>query len=485
MDIILGNRYTALNWARRKGKSTVFALLSFWMTFYNKFPKNSMENFTVVGCVSKENDAAKKLLAAVKQLIYDGDMRYSEVTRNTPNHIRDYFSRKLIEPTNAEQLTWNNKSNIKSFPPTKKVKGWGFSYLFIDEIAYLDPTDEEPDMFYNLTCKPTLAECGGRLSIASTPAGKSGLFYELFDPEDQRPSEFVRTWFKWDTDLGDSTEEVSYKQFVEIEKERLFRSGREALFRQEYEGDFTVTQFTFFDYDDVEKFFDNTMSAQYTWQKSPCSCGIDFGISVCATVITIKTKYMGKIITLYQREFPIGFDNNELMNPANDDSIPRLKKRYNIQWYAPEESSVSDMFVKWCKREGYPVFPYRFGGGNNGTKNTAYHTYRAMLKQGIMKCYAISKLKLEMNTLQEKQEKVNWIISKPAGGSDDSIDSEVYATIPFFEDDGGGWGGMDIPVPTDEVIKFDINSRKDRIDKENIKQQNMNGFSFQRNPFSR
>jgi len=473
IDKILENPETALNFARRLGKSTLVGLLAFWMTYFNKYPKNSMEKFTVAGIVSKEADASKKIIRAIRELIDGGDRNWSESTRGLDYHERQYFTKQLIEPNNSEQITWANKSSIHSLPPTKKVKGWGFSYLFIDEIAYLDPKDEDADSFFNLTCKPTLADCGGKLCIASTPAGKNGLFYELFDPDDKFESNICRLWFPYTIADGDTIEEVIYRQWVENEKKRLIATGKEATFRQEFMGDFTVVQNSFFSPDDIELLFDKNITSIYEWKKSPCSVGIDFGISDCLTVVTVKTKYLGNIITLYQRAFPQGFDNNELMNIGNDDSIPRLCKRYNVQWLVPEDSSVSDMFVKWCKREGYPVFAYRFSGGNLGSKNSAFHTYRAMLKQGIMKCYPIPLFKQELQGLQEKQEKVNWIISKPPGGTDDCVDSDVFATTPFFDDEGQGWHGLDSDYKEFEAKEkeesIDISSRSARVDRERLR----------------
>ena len=71
IDLCLGNlpglcngKRVAFNWARRLGKTTTWAVLSLWLTWYNLLPKNDMEKFTEVGVVSKEADAAKKLLTS-------------------------------------------------------------------------------------------------------------------------------------------------------------------------------------------------------------------------------------------------------------------------------------------------------------------------------------------------------------------------------------------------------------------------------------
>jgi len=468
IDLTLRNQMSAYNCARRLGKSTVIGLIALWETYFNLAPKNQIEDFTTVGIVSKESEASKKILRAIRDLIDKGDRNWRDITKGTPYQENNHFSKMMIEPNNSEQITWVNKSSIHSLPPTKKVKGWGFSHLFMDEIAYMDPKDEEADSFFNLTCKPTLADCGGKLTFTSTPAGKSGLYFDLFDPEDKNDIDTARIWFDW-RELGEKCDDdnaIMYKQFVLGEKKRLYGEGKEAVFRQEFMGDFTVIQNAFFEPDDVEDYFDNKLVSHYDWHKSPCSIGFDFGISDCLTTITVKTLYQGEILTLYKREFSRGFDNNELMNTNNEDSVQRLMKRYDTHWLVPEDSSVSDMFVKWCIRQGYPVYPYRFSGGNVGTKNTAYHTYRAMLKSGRMRSFPHPLLKSEMLSLQIRQEKINWIISKPPSGTDDSIDSDVFATVPFFDDEGDVFGGF-ITEPQageKEVDGIDITSRGVRYD---------------------
>ncbi len=426
IDIILANPRVALDWARRLGKTFVFCLLSFWLSYFDKEPKNSVENFTEIGLVSKEDRASKKLLASTRHLINAGDMHmYKKL-----GGVKDYFSRHLIEPNNTEQLTWNNNSKVVSLPPTKKVKGYGFSRLFPDELAYIEPKDDpDAETFYTVTMKPTVADTDGSICISSTPHGQFGLFYELFDPDQKYDSEYIGIWFNWKV----NKDNPKYHSYVMSEKQRLLKLCRYNYFLQEFMGDFTVTQNSFYELEDVTGYFDVKQSSHYEWKKSPCSLGLDYGVSKCPCVATIKTKYRGKVITLYQRVYPVGYDINELMNAGNDDSIQGFMRRYDLAWIVPDDCPSGDQLNRWMSREGFPVEPYSFQAV--GDKNRAYYKHRALLKTGVMVSYPLELLRSEMQGLQEELLKKYISIGKPSSGTDDAIDSDVFASIPFFDDD--------------------------------------------------
>ena len=71
-----------------------------------------------------------------------------------------------------------------------------------------------------------------------------------------------------------------------------------------------------------------------------------------------------------------------------------------------------------------------------------------------------------MLSIQEKQEKVNWVISKPSGGYDDLVDSEIYATVPFFDEgqDFGIGDGDDFMNAQETKYKIDTTSKSLRAD---------------------
>ncbi len=436
IDLMLKHRRVALNWARRKGKSLIMAVFSLWNTFFNKEPKNKIEQFTTVGIVSKEDKAAKKLLQDIRNLIYEGDMHMSRVLKLMIT--KTYFTDHIIEPNNTEQITWDSRSYIASLPPTKKVRGYGFSRLFIDEMAWLDPKDSDEDSFYFGACMNTVGDTNGSICISSTPNGCVGLYHALFDPDGDKGSEYIGFRLKWNDYLGDTLEEVNYSNYVEENRKLMTEQGRYNLFRQEFMADFTVTQTSFYENDDIQAYFDKKLTQHYEWHKSPCSLGLDYGITVSKTVIIIKTKYRNKIITVYHKIFPAGYDINELMNVTNDDSIPRLNQRFSIAWIIPDDCASGDSTNKWMIRQGYVCEPYSMATSDK--KNKAYYKHKAILKSGVMKSYPIEELRHEMQTLQEEQLKKFVSIGKPRSGSDDVCDADVFATVPFFDDDEGHMG---------------------------------------------
>ena len=306
--------------------------------------------------------------------------------------------------------------------------------MFIDEIAFLTPKDQDADTFYSASALPTIGDTNGYCGVSSTPNGKDNLFYDLVDPEGIKNSDYIVLWFNWEINKDND----NYRIFVEAEKKRLLSTGRYNLFRQEFMGDFTVTEAQFFSIEDIDLYFDSTLVPMYEWKKSACSLSYDFGISKSRTVLTVKTLYRKKVITLYRRAFPFGYDINELLEPNNEDSIQKLMQRYNIQWIIPDKCPQGDMFIKKTTNMGYPVQALSFQDVQE--KNRTYYTYRSMLKQGMIKGYNDDMLRHEMIGVQEEQLKKYVSIGKSPSGHDDIIDSDVLATVPFFVNDQGQFG---------------------------------------------
>ena len=476
IDCMLHCQKVALCFSRRSGKSTLFSLLAFWSSYFNKYPKNAIERFTEIGLVSKEELAAKKLLSNVREMIHLGDINMMKLIKSKmgKDKITNYFSRNQCKPDTSEQLTWSNGSMIRSLPPTKKVRQFGFSILFIDEIAFMEPRDNDPDTYYNTVCVPTVADTMGRVVIASTPNGKDNLFATLFDPDDKHGTDFTRLWFTWEIADGDTDEEVRFRQFVTEEKLNLERQGKGKLFNQEYLADFTIIQSSFYEYDDVIAYFEDKLAQHYEWNKSPCSIGFDGGISDCQTVLTVKTKYRGKILRLYHRVFPKGYDINQMWNSSNDDGWQRLCERYDVQWIVPDDCAQLSSHIAMLKSQGYACMEYSFTNVQN--KNKAFYNHRTLLKTGNMLSYPDDELKREMMGLQEERLIRHWSIHKPTHGSDDIIDSDIFATVPFFDDDDAGFGAVDVVSELskdDKIIKqeIDTSSRASRLDNDWLKLQ--------------
>ena len=411
------------------------------MTYFNKYPKNQIEQFTEAGIVSKEGDAAKKLLQNIRGLINSGDIRMNKVLAG---ESRDYFSKQMKEPNNTEQLTWGNGSKIKCYPPTPRVRGEGFSWAFWDEVAHTVPPKESVEDFYLGAFLPTVADNNAPIMISSTPNGPGNQYYNLYDPDNEKNSEYVGIHFTWEINKDNE----DYVDFVKDQENKYRSQGRYKKFRQEFYGDFTVTEESFFELADVEKYFDKKKSSQWTWDKSPCSIGLDFGVSICSTVVTVKTKYRNKIILLYQRTFPKGYDLTRLTDKTSQDGIYDLMKRYKVAWIVPDNCPQGDYIIKWLRREGLPCQEYSFH--SVADKNKAYYRYRSLLVNEDMTSYPIEELKWEMINIREEEMKKFVSIHKPSSGSDDRIDSDVFATVPFMEEEESSFA-VENYVPIEEV----------------------------------
>lgn len=439
IDKILCNGRVGLCWARRLGKSTILALLAFWLTRFNLEPKNAIEKYTEIGLISRGDNEAKVLLSTVRELIYRGDAHMAKVYKQLGKAVHDadtYFTKHLIEPNNMEIITWDNRSRIRSLAPTNKVRGKGFSRLFIDELAFLEPKEDISALeYYSSVALPTVGDTNGGIVISSTPNGMGGVFFELFDPFGENDTDFIGLHFNWKV----NSDSVNYEKFVRDSENVMRGRGDYRLFKQEFLAEFVTTQQGFFHPSDVNKYFvEDTLSSVYEYKKGDCSLGVDYGFSQSRTVLTVKTLKKDKIVTLFRRVLPGGFDMGMLTDPSFEDGFEDLNRRFKLKWIVTDDCPAGDVLNKWLEREGYPVYPYSFA--NVQDKNKAFYAYRGLVRQGKVVGFYDEDFKREMLEMREKTLTRNVSISKPNGGSDDMVDSEVFATVPFFEDTGGGSG---------------------------------------------
>ena len=270
--------------------------------------------------------------------------------------------------------------------------------------------------------------------------GNTGFFYEAIDPDHMDVENgYERIWFShtiWD---DDSEECIRYQEFVAQEKERLGKEGRLREWQQEYEASFTVTQASFFLNEDIDAQTKNSVQ-YYEWQETPCSLGIDYGLSSSRTVLTIRTLHQGKIRQLFQYECPAGFDNNLLTDPTWEHSIQSLKRRYNLFVIVPDDSAPGDQTNRWLEQySGIPVKKYNFRSDQMSktdgvNRNCAAYSYRAKLKDGTLEIPAWNKTQIfQMKTIQETVQKILISIKSPEGHLCDCFDSDMMACIPFLD----------------------------------------------------
>lgn len=417
----------ALCWARQLGKSIALGVFSFWATFYNKYPA-TVEKITTCYIMSRDDETAKELLEKIRGIIQMGDRQIYKLKK-----VKHYFTSKYGKPDNQHQITWrHNHSFIKSVPPTDTVVGKSASIFIVDEAAKLKVLSPYTDKrLYYEVIEPTTSETNGFLILSSTPNGATGLFYDVFDPDEMNDEHtFERIWFPYKI-----RKVQEYANFVEDKKKDMEQTGELKLWQQEYMAMFTVTQNSFFDIKDIENSIDEDRTIIYEWKKSKCTMGIDYGMNPSRTVITIKTNIDEKLTTLNQIRFPAEFDENSLMDDTKENSIPSLLKRYNVWKIIVDDCPQGVTINNWMRNKGYPVELFNFRTDQSkGDRNRGFYKYRTALKAGKIRYPNIPTLIDEMKILEETQLAINVSIKAPRGSLCDCIDSEMMATMPFLEE---------------------------------------------------
>ena len=399
------------------GKSTMIAIYALKQAFYNLSPHKSTSNRTRIGIISATDDQSKKLINDIRGLIYKGDDWVKMVTKGK---VEKFFSSQLDNSKNAKNsqsiITFNNGCTISCYPPTNKVRGFTFTILIIDEMAFI----EDDNFFYEIAL-PTISKTDGQLIITSTPKGMSGTFYELFDPNDEHEGNgFFRLWLDW-THIEDDKE----KKRIEAIRDLYYATGREREFEQEYMALFTVDKDAFFDNEDVENGIDSSLSKLDSYDK-PCDLGVDFGgLGHSKTIITISTiDDDNNIRLIWDYEYKDGDEINLV------DDIIELHKRFKIQRVIADDCPEGKSYIESLENKGINVVRMSF----RAEKIKKYIQFRSKLKQGKIKYYPNKKLITEMKQLEQIEGIRTTQIRKPSGGTDDFIDSFVMSTYFYIED---------------------------------------------------
>lgn len=434
--------------ARQLGKSIGFVCFSVWACWYNKYPVTMFKQ-TIIYLTSRDDPAAEDVIKKIRKVLEMGNNHMTKYGET------NYFTGSLKQPNNNHEITFLNDAYIGSFPPTLTSLGKSASWFFIDEAHRLNCTDTDPDTFFD-TASSMVAETGGGIVLSSSPEGITGFFYKAIDPEKQNlNNEYESLWWSHEIWDEDTPECKAHKAYVESERIRLTEAGRIKVWQQEHLALFTVTETSFFDNQDIENATENTPE-YYEWHYSPCSVGYDYGLTKSRTVITVRTVWQNRILQLFQYRCPAGFDINNLTNPEWEHSIQRLKLRYNLFMILPDDCPQGDQTNKWFKQNsGIEVKSYNFRSDQMSktdgvNRNCAAYSYRAKLKEGILKIPKWNTMqKYEMNIVQEIEQKVLISIKSPEGQLCDTFDSDMMACIPFL--DMQGTIGFEFDVPKDEV----------------------------------
>ena len=210
-DLLLDNHSDIIvNASRQVGKSSTIALKSLHKAIYRK---NSL-----ILIISPSERQSKELLLKVKQGINSLEIKPGLKEDNKLSIILDNDSRIVALP--------GSESTVRGFSSV--------NLLIIDEASRIDE-----ELYY--ATKPMLAISKGNIILLSTPNGKQGLFYEIWENSD--------TFKKYRIKATDCSR-ISEK-FLEEQRKEL----GELMFKQEYMTEFIDNCNQLFSSDLIEKAF--------------------------------------------------------------------------------------------------------------------------------------------------------------------------------------------------------------------------------------
>lgn len=404
-DLIANNKSNRLIVcsSRQIGKSTVVAVMALHHALFK-----SGQNVIVV---SPTLDQSRKLLGMIRDLIYKGDMHMKQFHKKMAFFSGQINNRQEAVNT-SQQISFENKSLIKSVPAAESARGNTANLLIEDEAGFMD------DEIHEKILEPTVSFTGGKIILLSTPNGSKGYFYKFFDPEDEqeeRERDYDRFWFNWDI-----CPNPVMRQTIEKRQASLDR----LTFQQEYEALFTVSKSNFFESDSVDGCvkFDSVVHKC----KDVCFLGVDWGVKVCHTVISIGTIVDSKFRLLYQHEFPTGHDNRQVVS-----FIESLMNDFNITKIVTDDCSLADPFNREMEEKGWEVVRFDF----NKQKISTYSFFKDWVNLGKIELPNISELLKEMKSLQYERSDVTGVakIHKPQTGWDDRVDSLVMCFSPMID----------------------------------------------------
>jgi hypothetical protein len=405
---------------RQCGKTLAISIDALWNAVYNKKPTG--KGVTTICIVSATEEQAKKVLADIIDLVYKGDY---EVEMLTKGKVKKYFSSQIATKGKSKShLKFRDGSQIICLPATDAVRGYSFSKVYVDEAAFL----ENPN-FLSEKIEPTVAFTKGSIILTSTPAGIGGPFYTLFDPEDKRRQHrYYRLWFG-----KESMVEPELQRDLQLLKEEAIAGGKLNAYYQEYEAEFTSSVDLFLSPSKIESMTTEDLrlhpleSFYDVGLDETISIGVDFGMSVSKTVITVVSysDSDGAVRLLNQFVYEYGTDAFVV------DDIVKLYHRYRADFLVIDYCPESYFAAEQMRSRGLALFEFRFGS----MKVSAYNSLRQWINKGsiLIPNDGTADLRLELSSLRERKTNLTTKIEKPQGGSDDRADSLLLACYPFFE----------------------------------------------------
>lgn len=415
-----GSQFLAAVTPRQCGKTTAIAIHALWSALYNRKPKK--EGYTHIAIISATEEQSQKVLNDIKNLMFIGD---STVRKLTNGKADKFFTSQLARKgSNKSRQKFKNGSEILCLPATDAVRGYSLSIVYVDEAAFL-----EDEHFLEEKIEPTIAFTKGKVILTTTPRGIGGAFYSLFDPDDKRNvHRYNRIWFGRES----MVEEVLQRQ-LDVLKAEADAKGTLNNYYQEYEAEFTSSVDLFVSSAKVDACMDSDVYLHpdgVMFEKDAyetISIGVDFGMSVSKTVITVVSynELDNKVRLLAQYAYEYGTDAFIV------DDLVRVYHRFQADMLVIDFCPESYFATEQMRGRGLDPFEFKF----RTMKIGAYNSLRQWINRGalVLPAEGVYDLTLELKSLREKQSNFTTKIEKPPGGSDDRADSLLLACYPFFE----------------------------------------------------
>lgn len=413
-------RFMAAVTPRQCGKTTALAVHALWNSFYNRKPKK--EGNTLIAIVSSTEEQSQKVLNDIKNLMFNGDRVVEQLTKGK---AKKFFTSQIARKgSNKSRLKFKNGCEILCLPATDAVRGYSLSVVYVDEAAFL-----EDEHFLEEKVEPTVAFTKGKVILTTTPRGIGGAFYDLFDPEDRRLiHRYNRVWFG----RAAMTEEALERELNTLKAEAEAKGTLNNYF-QEYEAEFTSSVDLFLSPAKVDAIQDSGVTLHpdgLRFEKDSyetISMGVDFGMSVSKTVITVVSfnELDRKVRLLAQYSYEYGTDAFVV------EDIARLYHAFETDMLVIDYCPESYFATEQMRGRGLDPFEFKF----RTMKIGAYNSLRQWINRGdlLLPEDGVYDLTLELKSLREKQSNFTTKIEKPPGGSDDRADSLMLACYPFFE----------------------------------------------------
>jgi hypothetical protein len=238
---LMGTKPLVCVTGRQVGKDFTIACFSLWESIVKANAKT-----LIISAAQRQSDLLNERILA---FIAGNDQLYASV-----------------EKSGREELRFKNNSAIYFLPATGLIRG----YTEVSR-AFFNESRDIPESAYDAVT-PMLSRRNGQLAVFSTPLGRAGKLWEL-----------------WNSPLYEKVQVPSSANkyldpaFLESERDRMSN----ASYRCEYEGEFIASQANFFEPESIQKAAEDYDLSLQRDNGVMYSVGIDWGRKADASVMVV------------------------------------------------------------------------------------------------------------------------------------------------------------------------------------------------------